>query len=845
MHSASSSRSLVEIVPGVSRELAEHRASTLSDLRYRLVFNIPDSRADPIRGRVTASFNVGEPGPIVFDFAQSAEMVGAVLVNGAPAPHEVRDEHIVLTDGVPVGPVTVEIEFMAGDGSLNWQEDFLYTLFVPDRARVAFPVFDQPTLKARFQLSLEVPVEWTAVANGSTASRIVRDRRATYTFTETDPLSTYLFSFSAGRFEVEEAERAGRRMVMYHRETDEGRVRRNRDAIFDLHATALEWLEDYTGIPYPFEKFDFVLIPSFQYGGMEHPGAILYLASSLLLDESATQNQLLGRASLIAHETAHMWFGDLVTMEWFDDVWMKEVFANVMAAKIVSPTLPDIDHDLRFLMAHYPGAYGVDRTPGTNPIRQPLDNLNEAGTLYGPVIYQKAPVVMKHLERLVGDMTFRDGLREYLDTHRYANASWEDLIATLDARTDEDLETWSQVWVGESGRPTVEMVLESEGDFVTNLTLHQSDPTGRGRLWNQRLDVLLGYADGARQLIPIQLQETSATVREAVGRPIPDFVLANGDGVGYGLMALDSRSLDYLLRDLPSIDDAMTRAVAWVSLWDALLEGRVDPEVVIELGRRALEVESDELNIQRILGYLLSTYWRHLLPERRGQLAGELEALLWRGVRGADRPTLAAAYFEAYRSVALTSEALTRLEKIWRGDETVPGLPLSERDFTAIAQALALRQVENAESILDTQRNRIDNPDRREAFEFVAPALLADPERRDTFFRSLSAPDRRARERWVLTALGFLHHPLNARRSEHYIRPSLDLLEEVQRTGDIFFPDGWVQATLGGHQTASAAAVVQQFLDERPDLAPSLRLKVLQSADGLFRAVRIVEGPTF
>lgn len=114
MHSASSSRSLIEIVPGVSRELAEHRASTLSDLRYRLVFNIPDSRADPIRGRVTASFNVGKPGPIVFDFAQSAEMVGAVLVNGAPAPHEVRDEHIVLTDGVPVGPVTVEIEFMAG-----------------------------------------------------------------------------------------------------------------------------------------------------------------------------------------------------------------------------------------------------------------------------------------------------------------------------------------------------------------------------------------------------------------------------------------------------------------------------------------------------------------------------------------------------------------------------------------------------------------------------------------------------------------------------------------------------------------------------------------------------------
>jgi aminopeptidase N len=133
----------------------------------------------------------------------------------------------------------------------------------------------------------------------------------------------------------------------------------------------LDFLEDYTGIPFSLEKFDFVLIPSFQYNGMEHPGSVLYRASSVLLDESATQAQLLRRASLIAHETAHMWFGDLVTMRWFNDVWMKEVFANFMAAKIINPSFPELNHDLRFLMAHYPGAYAVDRSAGANPIRQP------------------------------------------------------------------------------------------------------------------------------------------------------------------------------------------------------------------------------------------------------------------------------------------------------------------------------------------------------------------------------------------------------------------------------------------------------------------------------------------
>ena len=832
---------VIGVGPGVSRALADHRAARISDLRYAISLAIPAERSEAITGHLTASFVVSESGLVVFDFAQPAASVNAIRLDGLPVPYEARDEHIILTDGVVAGAVAVEIEFVAGDGSLNRQDDFLYTLFVPDRARVAFPLFDQPNLKARFQLSLEVPAEWLAASNGSIASYDVHADRAVYTFAETDLISSYLFSFIAGAFSVEEAERSGRRMTMYHRETDAGRVARNRDTIFDLHAAALEWLEEYTGIPYPFEKFDFVLVPSFQYGGMEHPGAILYRAASLLLDESATQNQLLGRASLISHETSHMWFGNLVTMEWFDDVWMKEVFANFMAAKIVNPGFPEVDHDLRFLLAHYPGAYGVDRTAGANAIRQPLDNLNEAGTLYGPIIYQKAPIVMRHLERLIGEVAFRDGLREYLDTHRYANATWPELIAVLDQGSDEDLRSWSQVWVEESGRPTVEVLMESDGQTVAALSLRQSDAFGRALVWNQQLDVLLGYDDGRSQSYPSQLRATTVIVPEAVGRPVPAFVLPNGAGVGYGLMSLDPRTRAYLLAELPAIENTVTRAIAWVSLWDALLEGWVEPEAFIDLAQRALPEESDELNVQRILGYLTTTYWRHVHPDRRAELAGGLEALLWNGITAAARPSLAAAYFGAYRNVALTDDALAHLTRIWRGDEDVPGLPLSERDLTILAQELAIRDASAQGTILAAQRDRIDNPDRRREFEFVLPALSDDPATRDVFFASLSDPENRAREPWVLSALRFLHHPLRAGESEHYIRPSLDLLEEIQQTGDIFFPDRWLGATLGWHHTASAAAIVQDYLDDRADLAPRLRAKVLQAVDGLVRAARITE----
>ena len=837
------SETAVDVGSGVALELADRRAATIFNVHYDVRLSIPAARAEPIDGSITTSFTLTEVGPLVFDFAQPAENVHAVRVAGAPVDFEAREEHVIVpAEAMSPGHNVVDIEFTAGDGSLNRQDDFLYTLFVPDRARVAFPLFDQPNLKARFRLQLDVPAAWRAVANGSLASREERGDRASLTFTETHAISSYLFAFAAGDFQVEEAERDGRRMAMYHRETDRERVERNAGAIFDLHASALAWLEEYTGIPFPFEKFDFVLVPAFQYGGMEHPGAIFYRADSLLLDESATQNAQLGRASLIAHETAHQWFGDLVTMTWFSDVWMKETFANFLAAKIVNPAFPEVDHDLRFLLAHYPAAYGVDRTAGANPIRQPLDNLNEAGTLYGAIIYQKAPIVFAHLERLIGEETLRDGLREYLEVHAYANASWADLIAILDTRTSEDLAAWSRTWVEESGRPRVEVALQTDGDTIARLTVRQSDPADAGRLWNQRLDLRLGYDGGESNTLAVHLRDAEAVVTEAAGLPAPDYVLANGGGLGYGLMALDPRTRDYLLAELPAIDEPLTRAIGWMSLRESLLEGEADPEALIDLARRALPAETDEQNVSRILGYLTSAYWRYLTPERRAALAPEIESLLWSGTVAAGSRSLAAAWFGAYRDVALSTEATERLERIWRGEEQVPGVPLAERDFTALARGLAVRGVPGSPEILAAQRDRIDNPDRRAAFEFVMPALSVEQEVRDAFFDSLADPANRAREPWVLTGLRLLHHPLRARESEIYIRPSLDLLEEIQRTGDIFFPLSWLRTTLDGHQTAGAAAIVEQYLADRPDLAPRLRAKALQSADGLLRAARIVDG---
>ena len=366
----------------------------------------------------------------------------------------------------------------------------------------------------------------------------------------------------------------------------------------------------------------------------------------------------------------------------------------------------------------------------------------------------------------------------------------------------------------------------------------QTDPLKRDRLWNQRLSVLLAYPDQDR-ILAGHLNASSTIIPGAVNLSKPDYILPNGRGLAYGYFKLDPDSRTYLLNHLPELDDPVRRGIAWMTLWEDMLYGHTTPDDLIDLGLRALNREKDELNIQRVLSSLSGAYWKYLLPDRRMALASDLEDVLWKHMDRAATSSLKAAFFNTLRSVTLTKEGLARLHDIWAQNETIAGLKLSERDYIGMAAGLVLRGVSAPDQILKTQQERIQNPDRISRFAFVMPALSADPEVRNAFFTSLFEEKNRAREPWVLEALRYIHHPLRARSSESYIRPGLDLLEEIQRTGDIFFPKGWLDATLGGHQTETAADIVRDFLADHPDYPPRLRAKILQSADTLFRAARI------
>ncbi len=806
--------------------------------------SVPDDLNEALEATADITFDLKDAStPLAIDFApDKAGRVRACACNGREVSTTLVHGHLVIPPEVlREARNTLHVDFDAGDAPLNRRKDYLYSLFVPARAHEALPCFDQPDIKARWTLTVDLPLSWVAVSNGAEQSRRSHAGpsgrpRSIVSFATTEPIPTYLFAFVAGRFTVEAMTPGDRPIRIFHRETDRGLLVRNIETIANLHADALAWLEGYTSIPYPFGSFDVVLVPDFQFGGMEHPGAIYYSASALLLDESATRQQLLARAHVIAHETAHMWFGDLVTMRWFDDVWMKEVFANFMAARIVNPSFPDLDHEIRFLHAHYPGAYDVDRTAGTNAIRQPLDNLLDAGSLYGAIIYLKSPIVMRQLEIAIGAGALREGVHEYLRRFAFANASWSDLIGILDERTPLDLHRWSRDWIDEAGRPAIHADLSCLEGAIERLALRSVDTTPDRQLhWPQRLTVALGYGSRVEH-VTIDLNG-EGELAGATGLPAPDFVLPNGKGLGYGDIRLDAASLAWLSRHLPRIGDPLTRASAWVTLWDSMLNGQLEPSAMVDLMLAALPHETNDLNTLRILAWLDRAFWVFLTADERAQTASRIEGTLRERLDTGATHALKGAFFGAIRAMATTADAIGWLREVWASGAGLPGLPLGEGDRVLLAEELAVRGLPDGDAILRLQLERTRNEERRAALAFVAPALSEDARVRDGFVSRLSDAGSRRREPWVLDGLRWLHHPLRQPSSIRYVAPCLDLLEEVRRTGDIFLPKRWADATLGSHSSPEAAAVVRDFLDSRPpSYPPPLRRVVLASGDALFRA---------
>lgn len=840
--------------PGIDRDLARARRAAIGVVHYELAFAL-ESGAGLTRGKAEVRFGLSQvTGPVVFDFA--GDDLADVQVNDRPlgAAEGLRlvNGHIVIpTAALRPGQNTFEATFSSRVASTGTpltryrdtasDQDFLYTLVVPADAHRLFPCFDQPDIKATYGLTLTTPSTWRAVANGEQLERTPDPDTGTtrWRFAETKPLSTYLFAFAAGPFaEVLDSRPSGvgidptRRMRMLVRDSKLEDLEAAR--LFEMHRDALRWLGEYFGVPYPFGKLDIVLLPGFPYGGMEHAGAIFYREASLVFDHAPTDSEQTRRSTLIYHEVSHQWFGNLVTMEWFDDLWLKEGFATFVGYTLLDVLEPGKNAWLRFHQRVKPRAYAIDGTRGTTPIYQSLQNLADAKSAYGAIVYNKAPAVLRELHARLGPNAFRAGVEDFLRRHSFGNARWQDLAAALDRASGRSNAAWSDRWILGEGMPRVRVDWSAEDGAITEFSIVQEGVQNRKDAWPLRVTVML-IRDGEATTHEVETDLPRRDVRALIGETAPDCVLLNPRDVAYGLFLLDPTSQDSVCDSAESIEDLLVRSAAMSALWATLREGELDPRRYAATALRLLEREADPETQSWLLGTLATTLGRYLPPDAAAPLRTRTARLLLDQLRsGIPNRALQTVRFLA-RSAGDDDAVQQLLRGLLDGSRSVSGLELGRRDrFLLAASLVASGDTEPLEREIESAGNADVAKE-----VYLARAATPDPAGKAAYFATYAELEDPP-EQWMQDSLPFFHWRGQSEVTLPFLAAALDKVEWVKEHRKIFFMPAWIDAFINAHSSPAALDIAQRFLDERgDDLSVDIRRKILQSLDGLERAVRI------
>ncbi len=795
--------------PGVSLELAQWRAKHYRDLHYHLRISLTKG-ADWLHGSLALSLRMAaRPVDVILDWRGRA--IPLVEVNGNAVPAEHREEHLrVPANAFKPGVNTIKLEFrapvaIAGAPVTRYRDredgsEYLYTLLVPADASMLFPCFDQPDLKARFSLELDLPGGWKAVANAPVEQEGERRIR----FKPTEPISTYLFAFAAGPFETLRAE--GDPVRLFVRKSRLEAAKGHVGEVLRLNREATAYFERYFARSFPFAKYDLVLLPEFPYGGMEHAGATFLNEERVLFPAPPSATDLLRRAQLIFHETSHQWFGDLVTMRWFDDLWLKEGFANFMAAKATEALMPEFDAWTAFHALKL-SAVRTDATRGTTAIRYPLKNLADAKSAYGAIVYSKGPAVLRQAEFYLGEDVFVQAVRDFVKRHAYGAAGWQDLVKAFERASGKKLDRWAQAWVQRRGMPTVRVV---DGK------LEQADALGEGGVWPMKLRVTDGKT----------FEDVEVRGRQAkLARQFRGFIYPNAGDFGYGRFLLDAQSIGTALDTPFEAGSTLLRAQVVEALWESVRDAELSPARFLSYAVYQLPRTRDDIALSALLARIEAAFRRYLNDAQRDALAVAVErSLREAGATGSRRLLLTRAFIE----LAWSEEGIEELKRML-GDAT-----LASRDRFRIIQRLTLRGDPQAPALLAAQA-AADRGDDGRRYAYAAGA--AAPAAKQALFKGF-VDDKALPESWIEAALAPLNAPEQAALTQPLLAEALARLPELKRTRKIFFVGNWLAAFIGGQTGESALKEVETFL-QRSDVDADLRLKVLEAMDGLERTVRI------
>ena len=523
---------------------------------------------------------------------------------------------------------------------------YLYSQFeVPDARRV-YAVFDQPDLKAVFRFSVLAPCSWIVTSNmpvertedtdqmtlDGTLGTKPAEHAKRWTFAPTPTMSSYLTAICAGPYaewHTTYQNEDGRTipMAQYCRQALKDDFAKDVDYLFDITKKGFAFYAKTWGVPYPYAKYDQIYVPEYNAGAMENIGMVTirdsYVFSSKVTDALAER-----RVVTVLHELAHMWFGDYVTMKWWNDLWLNESFAEFTSTLATAEATEWKDAWATFCSGEKSWALNQDQLSTTHPIVAPINDLNDTYVNFDGITYAKGASVLKQLVAYVGRSEFFEGINHYLYRHAYSNATLNDLLTELEGTSGRDLKTWSAQWLEQAGINTIATDLHTAQDCpISELTLHQFAPTDHPVLREHRLAVGFYNEDEESgkvvrtDRIELDVDGEATTVTEAAGKPRPQFLLTNDDDLTYTKLRFDDESLAFATANLYRFDDALARAVIWLALWDMTRDGELAASDFIGTTLKLLSTETESTTFRYALACLSTTVWHYTDRTKRAAIA--------------------------------------------------------------------------------------------------------------------------------------------------------------------------------------------------------------------------------
>ena len=843
-------------MPGenLTRVEALTRSELITAKNYAVEIDLRDVVTSPTFRTTTTVTFLGRGGESSF-IDIIAETVHSITLNGVDlnVDEVFADSRIALANLAADNTLVVVADHRytnSGEGLHRFVdpvdgETYLYTQFeVPDSRRM-FAVFEQPDVKATFQFTIHAPAQWQVVSNQPTPEPTINGDHGTWIFSPTPRLSSYVTALIAGPYQVvrdELTSSSGKKIPLGVFARSSLFEFLDPEYIFDITKKGFAYFEEKFGVAYPFEKYDQLFVPEFNAGAMENAGAVTFTETYVFRSQvsDAVRER---RVVTILHELAHMWFGDLVTMRWWNDLWLNESFAEWASTIATAEATEWTNAWTTFHSMEKSWAYRQDQLPSTHPIVATIRDIEDVQVNFDGITYAKGGSVLKQLVAWVGEDAFFAGVHNYFEKHQWSNAVLADLLEELEDTSGRDLRLWSELWLETAGVNTLipEIDVDSEG-VITHFALHQSAPEDWPTLRPHRLAIGLYNKDahGVIRLshrVEIDADGPLTAVPELVGHQRGDIIVINDDDLAYAKIRLDPVSRDYAINNLAAIDDPLARALVWGSMWDSARDAEVPPQHFIDLVLGNIGYETESTTVRTALGQLALVARSYVTPERRAGVLTEVGDALWALVQAA-APGSDSQFqlFKAFCGLVSTTQHRDALKQLRDGTITLPGLTIdTDLDWELVA-GLALCQGAD-QSDIDAALAR-DNTSNGQQAAARAQSLLPRTEDKAAIFERLTTDSEIPNA--LVRSLTLGYDVVNDQKAlESLVAPYFDMLERVwhERTYKIaeYIVDGLYPGALVSHSLVEAT---EAWLASHPDI-PALRRLIGENLAGVQRALRV------